>query len=124
MKGTVAIILLALSCVSIRMEAQDSDNVFNFLRLPSSAHVSALGGDNITLAENDASLVFHNPALINYVSDLTMNLNMMTYMDGQRIVHQSPWRACHMGRTGAFHQLWRDEGDHRDGRADRHFRRT
>lgn len=82
MKGTVAIILLALSCVSIRMEAQDSDNVFNFLRLPSSAHVSALGGDNITLAENDASLVFHNPALINYVSDLTMNLNMMTYMEG------------------------------------------
>ena len=74
--------MLALSCVATRMAAQDSDNVFNFLRLPASAHVSALGGDNITLAENDASLVFHNPALINYVSDMTMNLNMMTYMEG------------------------------------------
>ena len=82
MKRTAAITMLALSCVATRMAAQDSDNVFNFLRLPASAHVSALGGDNITLAENDASLVFHNPALINYVSDMTMNLNMMTYMEG------------------------------------------
>lgn len=64
------------------VSAQDSDNVFNFLRLPASAHVSALGGDNITLAENDASLVFHNPALISYVSDKTLNLNAMTYMEG------------------------------------------
>lgn len=64
------------------MSAQDSDNVFNFLRLPASAHVSALGGDNITLVENDASLVFHNPALISYVADKTLNLNAMTYMEG------------------------------------------
>jgi hypothetical protein len=26
--------------------------------------------------------VFHNPSLINYVSDKTLNLNMMTYMEG------------------------------------------
>lgn len=64
------------------VSAQDSDNVFNFLRLPTSAHVSALGGDNITLVENDASLVFHNPALISYVADKTLNLNAMTYMEG------------------------------------------
>lgn len=62
--------------------AQDSRTAFNFLRLPASAHVAALGGDNITLADNDASLVFHNPALINFVSDKTLNLNMMTYMQG------------------------------------------
>lgn len=82
MKRTVAIMLLTLSFAATQVAAQDSDNVFNFLRLPASAHVSALGGDNITLAENDASLVFHNPALISYVSDKTMNLNMMTYMEG------------------------------------------
>ena len=74
--------LLALSFATQHVAAQDSDDVFNFLRLPASAHVSALGGDNITLVENDASLVFHNPSLINYVSDMTMNLNMMTYMEG------------------------------------------
>lgn len=62
--------------------AQDSQTAFNFLRLPASAHVAALGGDNITLAEDDASLVFHNPSLINHVSDRSLNLNVMTYMQG------------------------------------------
>ncbi len=82
MNRTAVITLVLLLCAATRVSAQDSDNVFNFLRLPSSAHVSALGGDNITLAENDASLVFHNPALISYVADKTLNLNVMTYMEG------------------------------------------
>lgn len=82
MNRTAVITLVLLSCAAMRVSAQDSDNVFNFLRLPASAHVSALGGDNITLTENDASLVFHNPALISYVSDKTLNLNAMTYMEG------------------------------------------
>ena len=82
MNRTAVITLVLLSCAAMTVSAQDSDNVFNFLRLPASAHVSALGGDNITLTENDASLVFHNPALISYVSDKTLNLNAMTYMEG------------------------------------------
>lgn len=82
MNRTAVITLVLLSCAAMTVSAQDSDNVFNFLRLPASAHVSALGGDNISLVENDASLVFHNPALISYVSDKTLNLNAMTYMEG------------------------------------------
>ena len=49
-----------------------------------SAHVAALGGDNITLTDDDATLIFHNPALINGVSDKTINLNYMTYMEGAK----------------------------------------
>jgi hypothetical protein len=64
------------------IHAQDSQTVFNFLRLPVSAHAAALGGDNITLSDDDASLVFHNPALLYNVSDRTLGLNMMTYMQG------------------------------------------
>ncbi len=62
--------------------AQESQTAFNFLRLPVSAHVAALGGDNITMTDDDASLVFHNPALINGVADKTIGLNMFTYMEG------------------------------------------
>ena len=58
--------------------AQESQTAYNFLRLPVSAHVAALGGDNITIVEDDATLIFHNPALINEVSDRTVNLNFMT----------------------------------------------
>lgn len=81
MKRTTVITLLAW-LVQLSVSAQDSQTAFNFLRLPVSAHAAALGGDNVTLQEDDASLVFHNPSLINNVSDRTMNLNMMTYMEG------------------------------------------
>lgn len=80
--------LLALSGL-----AQESQTAFNFLRLPVSAHVAALGGDNITLPEDDASLLFHNPALVNHVSDRTLNLNMMTYMEGSFTASASFLRA-------------------------------
>ncbi len=71
-----------LMLFSLLIYSQESQTAYNFLRLPVSAHVAALGGDNITLTENDATLIFHNPALIQQVDDRTLNLNMMTYMQG------------------------------------------
>lgn len=64
--------------------AQESQTAYNFLRLPVSAHAAALGGDNITIDDDDASLIFHNPSLINNASDNSINLNFMTYMEGAR----------------------------------------
>lgn len=80
MKKYVFTALAAL--LALLAEAQESQTAFTFLRLPVSAHVAALGGDNITIADDDATLVFHNPALIQMTADRTMNLNMMTYMEG------------------------------------------
>ena len=62
--------------------AQESQTEYNFLRLPVSAHAAALGGDNITLIEDDASLIFSNPALLSSVSDKTIGFNYMNYMSG------------------------------------------
>ena len=75
-------LLLPFNFLSI--SAQESQTAYNFLRLPVSAHVAAVGGDNITLTDDDATLIFHNPALINGVSDKTINLNFMTYMQGAK----------------------------------------
>jgi long-subunit fatty acid transport protein len=80
MKKSVFTALFAL--LSLMAEAQESQTIMTFLRLPVSAHVAALGGDNITITADDASLIFHNPALIQMTSDRTLNLNMMTYMKG------------------------------------------
>lgn len=80
MKRVVLAAVLTLSALSAG--AQESQTVFNFLRLPVSAHVAALGGDNTTISDDDATLIFHNPALINNVTDRTLNLNLMTYMEG------------------------------------------
>ena len=68
--------------------------------MPVSAHVAALGGDNITLAEDDATLIFHNPALITGVTDRTLNLNLMTYMQGSTTASASFIRA--IGERGTW----------------------
>lgn len=83
------IIALIITCASSPIRAQDSQTAYNFLRLPVSAHVAAVGGDNISLAEDDATMIFHNPALIGGVSDKSINLNYMTYMEGAKNVSAS-----------------------------------
>ena len=84
-----AIITTLLTFCGSAIWAQESKTAYNFLRLPVSAHVAALGGENITLTSDDASLIFHNPALISGVSDKTINLNYMTYMEGAKTVSAS-----------------------------------
>lgn len=64
--------------------AQESQEVYTFLRLPVSAHAAALGGDNITISDDDPTMIFHNPALISNTSDKSINLNFMTYMEGAK----------------------------------------
>lgn len=78
-KGLIVVILMLFA---IMTRAQESQEVYSFLRLPVSAHVAALGGDNISISDDDPTLIFHNPALIANVSDKSLNLNYMTYMEG------------------------------------------
>ena len=80
MKKTLFIIILTVMAATTK--AQDSRTGYNFLRLPVSAHAAALGGDNISIIEDDESMIFNNPALLSSVSDKTINLNYMNYMSG------------------------------------------
>ncbi len=80
MKKIVFFALLTL--FASKLHAQESQTGYNFLRLPVSAHAAALGGDNVTLIEDDEALIFQNPALLSSVSDKTINLNYMNYMSG------------------------------------------
>lgn len=78
-------LLFALILTALGLKAQESSSVFNFLRLSASSHATALGGTNISLIEDDASLAFGNPALLSSVSDKTINLTFMTYMQGSKV---------------------------------------
>lgn len=73
---------LLLALLALAAAAQESQTAYNFLRLPVSAHAAALGGDNVTIIEDDPSLMFSNPALAASVSDMTVGLNYMNYMSG------------------------------------------
>ena len=75
-------ILLLLTFLAVEVRAQDSRTEYNFLRLPVSAHAAALGGDNVSIIEDDEALIFNNPALLSSVSDKTINFNYMNYMSG------------------------------------------
>lgn len=87
MKKVVFTIFFCLSTALLC--AQESETAYNFLRLPVSAHAAALGGDNITITDDDASMGFHNPALLSGVADKTINLNFMTYMEGAKTASAS-----------------------------------
>ena len=81
MKKALFAFLFTLYVIAARAQTE-SQTEYNFLRLPVSAHAAALGGDNITLVEDDEALIFHNPALLSTVTDKTINLNYMNYMSG------------------------------------------
>ena len=98
MRKVIIAAILLLSVLTVK--AQESQTAYNFLRLPVSAHVAALGGDNTTLIEDDPTLIFHNPALINNVTDRTMDLNLMTYMKGATTASASYMQAA--GERGTW----------------------
>lgn len=72
--------ILFLLFLSVSVVAQDGDEVFGFLRFPTSARANALGGHNIALIERDPSLAFHNPGLLGGEMDGMINLNYMNYI--------------------------------------------
>lgn len=56
--------VLLLTMVVAKSQTLGGNAVFNFLRLPNSPQLTALGGENITNQNNDISLAFNNPALL------------------------------------------------------------
>lgn len=116
MKKTILATLMVLC--TFTAQSQESETIYNFLRLPVSAHVAALGGEGIALPDDDASLLFHNPALISNVTDKTMNLNFMTYMEGSKTASASFILAHKERGTWGFAAQYMDYGDIKEVTAD------
>ena len=95
---------------SYEIEAQESKTVYNFLHLPVSAHAAALGGENISIDDDDPTLVFHNPALASNVADRSLNLNYMTYMEGVKVASASFVKAFRERATWALEAQYVDYG--------------
>lgn len=116
MKKVVFAILFTL--FSALTQAQESRTDYNFLRLPVSAHAAALGGDNITIVEDDPTMIFHNPALISSVSDKSLNLNYMTYMEGVKTASASFVRMAGEKATWGVSAQYMDYGSMKETTAD------
>ncbi|OAV70718.1 hypothetical protein Barb4_01149 [Bacteroidales bacterium Barb4] len=77
--------LLFLLFFTLPLCAQNGDEVFSFLRYPSSARANALGGNTVALIERDPSLALHNPGLLGGESDGMVNLNYMSYISDIKV---------------------------------------
>lgn len=70
----------ALFASVLRTDAQEGSTAYEFLKIPVSAHSAALGGNNVSIVEDDATLLFTNPALLVNVTDKTLNFNYTSYI--------------------------------------------
>ena len=80
MKKVRYIFLILIINSFLNTFAQGGESVFDFLRLPYSARVSAMGGTNISMIEEDPSLVFQNPGLLGGEMDKGLNVSYLMYL--------------------------------------------
>jgi hypothetical protein len=61
--------------IAVQMKAQTigGNTVFNFLKLPATPQLTALGGINVSQVSNDVGLAFNNPALLRKEMHTQMN---------------------------------------------------
>ncbi len=61
--------------------AQYGRSVYNFLEIPTSSHAFALGGTNLTVIDDDVSLVDQNPALLGPEVDMQLGFSYMLHLN-------------------------------------------
>ena len=87
--------------IALSVRAQSgATSVYDFLSLPTSSHATALGGNNLSLPDDDASLLFLNPALMSDASDRAIALSFFTFMQGSK-AGTVAWTMAH-GERGTW----------------------
>lgn len=56
--------------------------MFEFLNVPTNAHLAGLGGNNVSVYDRDPNLFLANPALMNKKMDKLLSLNYTPYLAG------------------------------------------
>ncbi|MEN9918819.1 MAG: type secretion system protein PorQ [Bacteroidota bacterium] len=60
--------------------AQEGEKAYRFLELPTSTRINALGGNNVSIIENDISVVFSNPAALGKEMSMNASVGYMSYI--------------------------------------------
>lgn len=74
-----AVVLFSSLFLAVFVRAQKGDNTYEFLNLPNSARIGALGGANISLNDGDVNIAYNNPALLSDTMDNTVSVNYINY---------------------------------------------
>ena len=113
-----------LLILGLSARGQEASSAYHFLDIPTSAHVYALGGNNIALVTEDVSLSDQNPALIGPELDRQIEVNYMMYMQsahfagaryGQRAGDHGAWafgiRYMDYGKFKGYDEFGTPSGD-------------
>jgi hypothetical protein len=85
------LILILSVFISSSLSAQTigGSSVFNFLKLPNTPQLTALGGINVSVTSNDVGLAFNNPALLKKEMHTQMNAVFNSFYAGINTYHLS-----------------------------------
>jgi len=95
-----SVVILAVSLCPPVVSAQDGRNAYSFLTIPTSSHVFGLGGTNISLIDDDVTLVEQNPALLGPEMDKQVSFSYMHYMGS------SNFAGVRYGSGAGEHAAW------------------
>lgn len=96
----LALVLLPFMHEGSRLYAQNGTNAYEFLNVPVSAHSAALGGQNVSIADDDITLMFNNPASLSNVSHNTVNFDYTSY------IASTSKLAAAFARQAGEHSTW------------------
>ena len=82
------------------MAQKGGESTYSFLGLTNAARVAALGGEMVSLMDDDINLVFHNPALLSPGMHSNLSLNYVNYFAGVNFGYAS--YAYSAGEIGNF----------------------
>jgi hypothetical protein len=74
------IFICILFFCSFPLSAQEGNSTFDYFLLPTSARSASMGGTNISIIENDVSLIYNNPALLGAEMDKILNVSYLSYI--------------------------------------------
>lgn len=80
-RGTIFTGLLLL-LFQAGLAQKGGESTYSFLGLSNAARVAALGGEVVSLMDDDINMVFHNPALLTSGMHNNLNLNYVNYFAG------------------------------------------
>ena len=82
----ICTVLILLAALPLDVFAQGGESSYQFLNITPSSRVYALGGQNISLVNEDITLVNQNPALLGKEMSLQLGLNYMHYLGGSNFM--------------------------------------
>ncbi len=76
----IASLFLLYSTIAVVAFPQAGSSVFQFLNLPVSSRLAAMGGTNVSLRDDDLNFAFQNPALLTENTHNNISLNYALYL--------------------------------------------